>query len=139
MPKPDESTTPFRVVTNNPVTADAIKGMGFNCDVKWVASSAVEVLTAVRIAIQKGAKLIGSPLVGEFDGNPTALNPYISVLLSTPSDALDFPSMKKVEHILKLYRNNAKARFAAHDSSVEYFQFVDMNTILTTLAAISSK
>jgi len=68
-----------------------------------------------------------------------AHNPYMSVLVSSPKDAMDFKSIKQIEEALVVYRKNASLRFMAHrDESVIQFQKQDLDCLLEALVGLDN-
>jgi hypothetical protein len=145
----------YTLYTNNNVVADFFKEKkDLPVTVKWVSAPAMEVLTAARFAVRKGAVLVSDPMTGvniptvqapgkpRFPShakqeNPTIFNPYLTLLLTEPGETIDFQSMKQVDEALTLYKKNAKLRFIAHnDESIQHFQLIDLKSLLLVLAAI---
>jgi hypothetical protein len=146
----------YTVFTNNNVVAEFFKQKDdLGCTVKWVTAPAMDVLTAARVAIRKGAVLVSNPMMGmdipavhapvkpRFPSptaakpNPTILNPYLSLIVTEPEEAVDFQSVKRVDEALSLYKKNAKLRFIAHsDDSIQHFQMIDLKCMLQALSIL---
>ncbi|MCL2500215.1 MAG: hypothetical protein FWE90_07750 [Defluviitaleaceae bacterium] len=143
------------VFTNNNVVADFFKiKKELDCTVKWVNATAMDVVTAARVAVRKGAVLVSNPMIGidvpavqapgrpRFPShaskeNPTIFNPYLTLLTTNPNDTVDFQSLKRLDEALSLYKKNAKLRFIAHsDDSIQHFQAIDLKCLLQTLSLL---
>ena len=135
------------IFTNNPIAVTHFKQTGADYDVRWMATPAMEVLAAARTAIHQGSVLCSNPMSGvqtrvsrladKKADQPIAINPYISLAVTPPQDAVDFGSVKRINEALSIYRKNARLRFFAHnDDAVMMFQMADMDVLLSVLAAL---
>ena len=93
---------------------------------------------AARAAIRQGASLISDPLAGVRSPGPKsppkAFNPYVSIVVSQPLEAVDFQSVKRIDEALAVYRKNAKLRFYPHsDDAILAFQELDMNMLVAAV------
>ena len=144
------------VYTNNSVIIEFFEHKGMTVDTKFFAAPAIEVLTSVKTAVNHGAVLLSNPLAGVRNTNPvfpsakfstssrpntqkvTAINPYISLLVSQANGTVDFQSARKLEEALTVYKKNARLRFMPHnDEAIKNFQLSDLELILFALSATS--
>jgi len=136
----------YTVYTNNNAVAEFFKQKPeLGCTVKWVSAPAMEVLTAVRANIRKGAVLVSNALIGinlpavqgkSLRATPKqgVVNPYLTVLTTATGDTVDFTSVKRIDEALSLYKSNAKLRFISHsDETVQHFQMYDLKCMLQML------
>ena len=66
----------------------------------------------------------------------TAINPFISVLVSWPLDTVDFSSMKQIDEAIHLYKKNTRLRFLAHsDQAMANFVAADLQAMVAQLAS----
>jgi len=99
-------------------------------------SSATDVLTAARNAVQKGASLITHPLSG---GTVPSMNPYKSLIVSQPSRQLDFASNKLIEEAVSFYKRNARIKYKAYNEKyLDDFQTLDLELINSALASMTN-
>jgi len=147
-----------RIFTNNPLVAEYISAQPKSAELIFMGIPASELLVAVRTAVREGAVLVSNPLSGvrmdqtraekkplapkrfgdktiPFGGKPVAFNPYVSVLVTSAREAVDFLSVKRIEEALTVYKKNAGLRFSGRsDESVKQFQMADMDAMVVTLA-----
>ncbi|MCL2187173.1 MAG: hypothetical protein FWC16_02765 [Defluviitaleaceae bacterium] len=140
----------YTVYTNNNAVAEFFKQKPeLGCTVKWVSAPAMEVLSAARANIRKGAVLVTNPLIGinlpavQAQGKSLrtvpiqkqgVVNPYLTVLTTSPNDTVDFQSVKRIDEALSLYKKNAKLRFISHsDDTVQHFQMYDLRCMMQML------
>ncbi|MCL2355815.1 MAG: hypothetical protein FWC70_01490 [Defluviitaleaceae bacterium] len=146
----------FTIYTNNSVVADFFGEKVAQYELKWVAAPAISVLEAVKGATRHGAIIKSDIMSGtrepqqlfgsSFERIQTpdsrapirSINPYLSVITESGSGLVDFDSVKNIDEALRLYKKNAKLRFAAHnDDAIRRFQTDDMDVILVTLGALA--
>ena len=112
----------YTIYSNNP----KVQAM-FPEKTTFFNSSSTDVLTAVRNAIHKGSKLITHPLSG---GAIPSMNPYKSIIISEPSEQLDFASNKLIEEAITFYKKNARVKYKAYnDKLIDDFQTLDLDFI----------
>jgi len=142
----------YKIFTNNPLLEEHLRNLpDMKHEIKWMHNPASDVLVAVRASVRAGAALASNPMSGvrstqgreqkrknlTLAPKQVAHNPYISILVTTPKDSMDFQSIKQIEEALAVYKKNASLRFMAHrDESVVQFQQQDMNCLLEALAGI---
>ncbi|MCL2841116.1 MAG: hypothetical protein FWE05_10140 [Defluviitaleaceae bacterium] len=148
----------YIVYTNNSIVAEFLNHKGLPIEVKWVASSATEVLSAAKSAIRQGAIVISNPLAGvrnaespvfsspltppppnrNIPQSVSSINPYLSILVSPQLDTVDFSSVKRIDDAMTIYKKNARLRFLAHnDDVIKAFQTSDLEIIVATLAHLA--
>ena len=154
----------YTIFTNNPVLAEFIKQQPEmeSHEVKLMSTPAMDVLLAVKSAIRQGAATVSNPMAGvrmtpprlvkpqsrekpagpigiekPATGKPVAVNPYVSIAVTTKQEAVDFKSIKAVDEAIELYRKNARLRFIGHsDEAIKSFQIADMEMLASVLSAL---
>ena len=129
----------YTIFTNNPIPQSHFAER-MDCEVKWQSSPAMEVLVTARAAIRQGASLVSDPLAGvrslSPNSPPKAFNPYVSIIVTKPQEAVDFQSVKRIDEALAVYRKNAKLRFYPHsDEAIQTFQELDMTLLVAAMPA----
>ncbi|MCL2578201.1 MAG: hypothetical protein FWE27_09170 [Defluviitaleaceae bacterium] len=150
----------YTIFTNNSIVAEYFSDKA-PTEVKWIASPAIDVLSAAKSAAHLGAVILSNPMSGVqssqhlfgpsgFERPPVlgrsssppkirSINPYLSILASPSLGTVDFISVKNIDEALTLYKKNARLRFAAHnDETIKKFQAADLETLLTTITALES-
>ena len=120
------------LITNNPLVAEYYNGKDF-CQIRWVDSPVIGVLTAARSAVHRGAELVSHPLSGV---NKPGASPYKSVVVTSPSTEaqLHFQSLKLIEEAIAYYKKNPKSRFIHIDEeTLKDFQVIDLDMVVSSL------
>ncbi|MCL2386106.1 MAG: hypothetical protein FWC89_01015 [Defluviitaleaceae bacterium] len=146
----------YTVYTNNSIVAEFFADKDMPVEVKWVASPAIDVLSAAKTAVRLGAVILSNPMSGVRTNQPLfgpstferpkntetkiwSINPYLSVLSRSAHGTVDFISVKNIDEALALYKKNARLRFVSHnEDTIKAFQAVDLETLLATMTAIES-
>jgi hypothetical protein len=152
----------YTIFTNNSIVAEFFEEKNFPVEIKWVAAPAMDVLAAAKSAAHLGAVILSNPMAGvrttqplfgpsSFEKPPSvggrsltppkirSINPYLSVLAAPPQGMVDFVSVKNIDEALTLYKKNARLRFVAHnDDTIKAFQAVDLEVLISTMAALES-
>ena len=135
------------VFTNNGMVIEYLEQKDRGPAIKWITATVTEVLEAARAAVGKGSVLLSSPPSSRFSssfvipfgnkpdrGGVSAENPYLSLLVGPPGQAMDFESARKIEEALKLHKRDGALRFLAYsDEEIFKFQTEDLETFLATL------
>ncbi|MCL2216491.1 MAG: hypothetical protein FWB91_05655 [Defluviitaleaceae bacterium] len=148
----------YTVFTNNSIVVEFLENKGLPMEIKWVAASAVEVLSAAKTAARQGAIVLSNPLAGVRSASPlfspsnlpptpgrgaaqkiSSINPYLTILVSPVMETVDFSSVQRIDEALGLYKKNARLRFLAHnDDAIKAFQTSDLEIIIATLAHLAN-
>ena len=136
------------VFTNNGIVVEFFETKKANLTVKWISATVTEVLDAAKRAISKGSKLYSSPLAGvktapkltlPFEKQPgnrkiSSINPYLSLLVGPPGQAMDFGSARAIDEAMKIHKKSGILRFTNYDDEVNVeFQTADLETLLATI------
>ena len=130
----------FIVFSNNPATANFYNHHHMNDNLRWVAANTMEVLSATKAAILKGAVLKSDPLSGFkmqttiFSAKPTIVNPLLSLAVIQKPGQVDFNSVKTIEAAMTEFKKNARLRFKSHnDDAMNNFQMMDLEILVKVL------
>ena len=144
----------YTIVTNNSIVAEFFEKNTLSIvEIKWVATPAIDVIAAAKAAVHQGAVVLSNPLAGvrsaasniflasnmppphgRAPSKVSSINPYLSVLLSPPNEALDFGSIQRLDEATKLFKKNARLRFLAYnDEAIKQFQAADLEIVVQTL------
>ena len=144
----------FVVFTNSPAAAEFFDAKFPGNDLRWFASPAMEVLTAAKTAVRQGAVLLSNPLAGVraepsfFSRSPApkasilptragVISPFLTLLVSEPSETVDFLSVKNIDAAISFYKKNARLRFMSHkEDALKNFQVMDLEAVAVVLASL---
>ena len=119
-------------------------------EIHWLNGTALEVIASARTAISRGAILLSDPMaairptISLFPGTRSSssapdINPFKSLLAVSDEEVkgflLDFNSMTLITEAMRLYKKNARLRYAAlDDNASRNFQLMDFESMLKTIA-----
>jgi len=144
----------FVVFTNNPAAAEFFDVKFPDNELRWFASPAMEVLTASKTAVRQGAVLLSNPLAGVrsepsfFPLSPAprasvlptkagAISPFLTLLVSEPSETVDFLSVKNIDAAISFYKKNARLRFMSYkEDALKSFQVSDLEAVAVVLTSL---
>ena len=109
------------IYTNNPAVVD--KYPENSC---YIPGGVMDVFTAVRDDIHKGAQIVSHPLSGSIKPNES---PYKSVVITAATGPLDFKALHIIEDAIAVLKRLPGKQHDYDESILDDFRIIDLDLI----------
>ena len=115
----------YVIYTNNPDVAEK-----YAANSRKIAGGVLDVFTAVRDAVHRGAKVFSHPLSGSVKPNES---PFKSVAVADIAGPLDFESLRMIEDAVAVLKRLPDKRHVYDESVLNDFRIIDLDLIDSAL------